>query len=191
MTDNIHRTADECRSLLNLVENKLKDFVKHDGIIISGDKSDGRPWSESDVDRLAKKLGYKDAIEMRGDVSRNTRAPVRSQPKGAFYGTSIKDNPKYAEAYGWAITNSENISAAAKHFRVPASSLSRWIIANHMPRPIKSGWKRRVRKPNPENLKKYIEAKRLIESAGKTFLDACDEVAVSPSAFKSWYSRNR
>lgn len=191
MTDNIHRTSDECKSLLNLVESKLKDFVKHDGIIISGDKSEGRPWTESDVDKLARKLGYKDAIEMRGDVARNTHNPERHRPKGAFYGTPIKDNPKYAEAYGWAIANSENFSAAAKHFQISASSLSRWAVANNMPTPVKSGWKRKVRKPDPVNLKKYIEAKRLIESSGKTFSEACDEVDVPLSAFKSWYCRYR
>lgn len=191
MTDNIHRTADECRSLLNLVENKLKDYVKHDGIVISGDKSEGRPWTESDVDKLAKKLGYKDAIEMRGDVARNTNKPAARSPQGAFYGTPIKDNPKYAEAYGWAITHSENFSTAAKHFQIPASSLSRWAVANNMPKPVKAGWKRRVRKPDPVNLQKYIEAKRLIEFSGKTFSEACDEVDVSISAFKSWYSRYR
>ena len=191
MTDNIYRTADECRSLLNLVENKLKDFVKKDGIIISGDNSEGRPWTESDVDKLAKKLGYKDAIEMRGDVARNTNKPERYRPRGAFYGTPIKDNPKYAEAYGWAITNSENFSAAAKYFKIPASSLSRWAVANNMPAPVKSGWKRKVRKPDPVNLKKYIEAKRLIENSGKTFCEACDEVDVPLSAFKSWYCRYR
>lgn len=190
MTDNIHRTADECRSLLNLVENKLKEFVKQDGIIISGDKSEGRNWTESDVDKLAKKLGYKDAIEMRGDVARNTKPAPKRQPRGAFYGTTIKDNPKYAEAYGWAIANSENINCAAKHFRLPASSLSRWIIANNMPRPIKAGFQRRVRKPDPANLQKYISVKKLVEK-GKTFADACDEVNVPLSAFKSWYSRHK